>query len=74
VDHVWPLVLGFTLSGFVQSLLPRDGLRAHSTDYRRVRGEGLGARRHLVVVRYAASAMSRALFARGASWTNSIIS
>ena len=23
----WPLVLGFTLSGFVQSFLPRDALR-----------------------------------------------
>jgi uncharacterized protein len=70
----WPLVLGFTLSGFVQSLLPRDALRAQ-----------LGATNATSVAKasvlgvissscsYAASAMSRALFARGASWTNSIV-
>jgi uncharacterized membrane protein YraQ (UPF0718 family)/YHS domain-containing protein len=70
----WPLVLGFTLSGLVQSLLPRDALRAQ-----------LGATNATTVVKssllgvissscsYAASAMSRALFARGASWTNSLV-
>jgi hypothetical protein len=67
-------VLGFTLSGFVQSLLPRDALRAQ-----------LGATNATSVAKasvlgvissscsYAASAMSRALFGRGASWTNSIV-
>ena len=70
----WPLVLGFTLSGMVQSFLPRDGLRRQ-----------LGATTPATVARasllgvissscsYAASAMARALFARGASWTNSLI-
>ena len=70
----WPLVLGFTLSGLVQSTLPRDGLRAK-----------LGTNNVTSVARasllgvissscsYAASAMARALFARGASWSNSLI-
>ena len=70
----WPLVLGFTLSGVVQSFLPRDGLRAQlgQTTARNVAKASL-----LGVVSsscsYAASAMSRALFARGASWTNSLV-
>jgi hypothetical protein len=70
----WPLVLGFTLSGFVQSLLPRDGLRAQlgTTNATSVAKASM-----LGVISsscsYAASAMSRALFARGASWTNSIV-
>jgi len=70
----WPLVLGFSLSGVVQSFLPRDGLRTTlgSTSPRTV------ARASLLGVissscSYAASAMSRALFARGASWTNTIV-
>lgn len=70
----WPLVLGFTLSGLVQSFLPRDGLRAQvgTTSPRSVVKASL-----LGVISsscsYAASAMSRALFARGASWANALI-
>jgi uncharacterized membrane protein YraQ (UPF0718 family)/YHS domain-containing protein len=70
----WPLVLGFTLSGFVQSLLPRDALRRQlgATNAKNVAKSSI-----LGVISsscsYAASAMARALFARGASWTNSII-
>jgi hypothetical protein len=70
----WPLILGFTLSGLVQSLLPRDGLRAQlgSTNATSVaKASVLGVISSSCS--YAASAMSRALFARGASWTNSII-
>jgi uncharacterized membrane protein YraQ (UPF0718 family) len=70
----WPLILGFTLSGLVQSLLPRDALRAQlgETTARSVAKSSV-----LGVISsscsYAASAMARALFARGASWTNSIV-
>lgn len=70
----WPLVLGFTLSGFVQSLLPRDALRNQlgATNVKNVAKSSV-----LGVISsscsYAASAMARALFARGASWTNSIV-
>jgi uncharacterized membrane protein YraQ (UPF0718 family)/YHS domain-containing protein len=70
----WPLVLGFTLSGLVQGTLPRDALRQ--------RLGSNSARSHATATllgtlssscSYAASAMSRAIFARGASWTNSLI-
>jgi uncharacterized protein len=70
----WPLVFGFTLSGLVQSFLPRDGLRHQlgTTNPSSVAKASL-----LGVISsscsYAASAMSRALFARGASWTNSLV-
>lgn len=70
----WPLVLGFCLAGLVQSLVPRDGLRARlgHTDARTVvEASALGALSSSCS--YAASAMSRALFARGASWTNSLV-
>lgn len=70
----WPIVMGFTLSGAVQSFLPRDGLRAKLG----VTSPASTSRAALLGVissscSYAASAMSRALFARGASWTNSIV-
>jgi len=70
----WPLVLGFTLAGVVQSVVPRGGLRARlgATTPRSVATASL-----LGVVSsscsYAASATSRAMFARGASWSNSLI-
>src|SRR5579863_3657831 len=70
----WPLVLGFTLSGLVQSLLPRDALRAQlgTTNPKSVaKASVLGIISSSCS--YAASAMSRALFGRGASWTNSIV-
>ena len=71
---LWPLVLGFTLAGVVQGMIPRstlrrqlgsDSLRTHAT------ASLLGALSSSCS--YAASAMSRALFARGASWTNALI-
>ncbi len=70
----WPLVLGFGLSGWVQGFLRRDGLRSSlGTDGAR------GATRASVLgilsssCSYAASAMARAVFGRGATWTNSMI-
>jgi uncharacterized membrane protein YraQ (UPF0718 family)/YHS domain-containing protein len=70
----WPLVLGFTLAGVVQGVLPRDALRQ--------RLGSNSARSHATATllgtlssscSYAASAMSRAIFARGSSWTNALI-
>ena len=70
----WPLVLGFTLAGVVQGMVPRnslrrqlgvDSLRSHAT------ASLLGALSSSCS--YAASAMSRALFSRGSSWTNALI-
>ena len=57
----WPLVLGFTLAGFVQSAVSRDALRARlGTDSRSslARASLLGALSSSCS--YAASAMSRA--------------
>lgn len=70
----WPIVLGFCVSGLVQSMIARNGLRKSlGTDSFRS-----SARATILGVissscSYAASAMSRALFARGASWRNAII-
>src|SRR5665213_893625 len=70
----WPLVLGFGLSGLVQSLVPRDALRAQlgtNTPTSVAKATLLGILSSSCS--YAASAMSRALFARGASWSNALI-
>src|SRR5487761_2442790 len=70
----WPLVLGFTLSGLVQSFLPRDGLRARlgtTSPASVARASVLGVISSSCS--YAASAMARALFARGASWPNALV-
>jgi uncharacterized protein len=70
----WPLIFGLTISGAVQSLLPRDGLRSQ---FGRTNATSVAKASILGVISsscsYAATAMSRALFARGASWTNSLV-
>jgi uncharacterized membrane protein YraQ (UPF0718 family) len=70
----WPLVLGFGLSGLVQSMVPRDGLRAKlgaTTPVTTVRATFLGVISSSCS--YAASAMSRSLFARGSSLSNALV-
>jgi uncharacterized membrane protein YraQ (UPF0718 family)/YHS domain-containing protein len=70
----WPLIFGFTVSGLVQSFLPRDGLRhqlGEDTPSSAAKASLLGAISSSCS--YAASAMARALFARGASWSNAMI-
>jgi uncharacterized membrane protein YraQ (UPF0718 family) len=70
----WPLVLGFTLSGFVQSGISREGLRrelGRDTPASFAKASTLGVISSSCS--YAASAMARALFSRGASWTNSVV-
>ncbi|MGH9020126.1 MAG: permease, partial [Acidimicrobiales bacterium] len=70
----WPLVLGFTLSGATQGLLARDSLRAtlgRTTPGSIARASGLGTISSSCS--YAASAMARALFARGASLPNALV-
>jgi len=70
----WPLVLGFTLSGAVQSFLPKDGLRSRlgaTTPGSVARASFLGMISSSCS--YAASAMGRALFARGSSWPNALV-
>jgi uncharacterized membrane protein YraQ (UPF0718 family)/YHS domain-containing protein len=70
----WPLVLGFTASGLVQSMVVRNGLRAKLG----TTSVSSASRATLLGVvssscSYAASAMSRTLFARGSSFTNALI-
>jgi uncharacterized protein len=70
----WPLVLGFTLAGVVQGMIPRAMLRRRlgtDTPGSHATASLLGALSSSCS--YAASAMSRALFARGSSWTNALI-
>jgi hypothetical protein len=70
----WPLVLGFTISGVIQSFVKRDGLRRTlgTSSFRSASTASV-----LGVISsscsYAASAMARALFVRGASFTNATI-
>jgi uncharacterized protein len=70
----WLLVLGFTLAGVVQGMLPRAALRRElgtNSAASHTKASILGMLSSSCS--YAASAMSRALFARGASWTNAVI-
>jgi uncharacterized protein len=70
----WPLVLGFTLAGVVQGTLPRDALRQRlGTNSIRSHATATLLGTLSSSCSYAASAMSRAIFARGSSWTNSLI-
>jgi uncharacterized membrane protein YraQ (UPF0718 family) len=70
----WPLVLGFSLSGLVQSVIPRDALRAQlGTNSPRAVAKASLLGMLSSSCSYAASAMSRALFTRGSSWSNAII-
>ena len=73
-ETLWALILGFTLSGVVQAFIPKDRLQA-----------SLGNRRPAAVARaagfgmvssscsYAASAMSKSLFAKGADFVTAMI-
>ncbi|HET9895128.1 MAG TPA: permease [Streptosporangiaceae bacterium] len=73
-ETLWALVIGFGLSGAVQAFVPRDALRAK-----------LGNRRPAAIARasvagalssscsYAASAMAKSLFAKGADFVTSMI-
>ncbi|HET7018021.1 MAG TPA: permease [Streptosporangiaceae bacterium] len=73
-ETLWALIVGFALSGAVQAFVPREALRAK-----------LGNRRPAAVARasvvgalssscsYAASAMAKSLFAKGADFVTSMI-
>ena len=69
----WPLVLGFTLAGIVPEPSAVTHCAANWDDSASFDGRAslLGALSSSCS--YAASAMARALFARGASWRNSLV-
>jgi uncharacterized membrane protein YraQ (UPF0718 family)/YHS domain-containing protein len=73
-ETLWALVLGFTLSGVVQAFVPKDRIRATLGDHRPVavaRASGFGMVSSSCS--YAASAMSKSLFAKGADFTSSMV-
>ena len=73
-ETLWALVLGFTLSGVVQAFVSKDQMRAKLGDHRpasvaRASGYGMVSSS----CSYAASAMSRSLFAKGADFVSSMV-
>ncbi len=73
-ETFWALVLGFGLSGAVQAFVPRDAMRKKLGGHRPshvVRASGYGMASSSCS--YAASAMAKSLFAKGADFTSSMI-
>ncbi len=68
-ETLWPLILGFTLSGAVQAFVSREAMQAKIGDHRpaavaRAAGYGMASSS----CSYAASAMAKSLFVKGADF------
>jgi uncharacterized membrane protein YraQ (UPF0718 family)/YHS domain-containing protein len=73
-ETLWALVLGFTLSGAVQAFVSKERMQARLGDHRArsvLRASWYGMVSSSCS--YAASAMSKSLFARGADFTSAMI-
>ena len=73
-ETLWALVLGFSLSGIVQAFVSRDQMKAKLGNHRPaavVRASGYGMVSSSCS--YAASAMSKSLFEKGADFTSAMI-
>jgi uncharacterized membrane protein YraQ (UPF0718 family)/YHS domain-containing protein len=73
-ETLWPLILGFSLSGAVQAFVSRDSLQRVMGDHRApavARASGLGMVSSSCS--YAATAMSKSLFQKGADFTAAMI-
>ncbi len=73
-ETLWPLVLGFGLSGAVQAFVSRESLRAKLGNHRppavaRATGYGMASSS----CSYAASAMGKSLFGRGADFVTTTV-
>jgi uncharacterized protein len=73
-ETLWPLVFGFGLSGAVQAFVSRESLRAKLGDHRppavtRASGYGMASSS----CSYAAAAMGKSLFARGADFVTTTV-
>ena len=73
-ETLWALVLGFTLSGAVQAFVSKGQMRAKLGNHRpaavaRASGYGMVSSS----CSYAASAMSKSLFVKGADFTSSMV-
>ncbi len=73
-ETLWPLILGFTLSGAVQAFVSRDSMQRVMGDHRPpavARASGIGMVSSSCS--YAATAMSKSLFQKGADFTTAMI-
>jgi uncharacterized membrane protein YraQ (UPF0718 family)/YHS domain-containing protein len=73
-ETLWPLILGFGLSGAVQAFVPRDQMERVMGDHRPgsvARASGLGMVSSSCS--YAATAMAKSLFQKGADFTTAMI-
>jgi len=73
-ETLWPLVLGFGLSGAVQAFVSRDSMRRRLGDHRApavVRASGYGMVSSSCS--YAASAMAKSLLAKGADYIAAMV-
>jgi hypothetical protein len=73
-ETLWPLILGFTLSGAVQAFVPRERLERTMGDHRPkavVRASGWGMASSSCS--YAATAMAKSLFQKGADFTTAMV-
>jgi uncharacterized protein len=73
-ETLWALVLGFTLSGVVQAFVSKETMRSKLGTHRpaaiaRASGYGMASSS----CSYAASAMAKSLFAKGADFTTSLV-
>jgi uncharacterized membrane protein YraQ (UPF0718 family)/YHS domain-containing protein len=73
-ETLWALVLGFTLSGVVQAFVSKETMQAKLGTHRpaaiaRASGYGMASSS----CSYAASAMAKSLFAKGADFTTSLV-
>ena len=73
-ETLWPLVLGFGLAGAVQAFVSRDAMRRRLGNHRApavVRASGYGVVSSSCS--YAASAMAKSLFAKGADYVAAMV-
>src|SRR5215831_5772283 len=73
-ETLWPLILGFTLSGAVQAFVSRDQMQRAMGDHgarsvARASGWGMASSS----CSYAATAMAKSLFQKGADFTTAMI-
>jgi YHS domain-containing protein/uncharacterized membrane protein YraQ (UPF0718 family) len=73
-DTLWPLVLGFALSGAVQAFVPKERMEAKLGDHRppavaRASGYGMVSSS----CSYAATAMAKSLFQKGADFVTAMV-
>ncbi|MET0275586.1 MAG: permease [Acidimicrobiia bacterium] len=73
-ETLWPLILGFTLSGAVQAFVPRERMDEMMGDHRpRAVGRSSGLGMVSSSCSYAASAMGKSLFQKGADFVTAMI-